>query len=108
MRGLLAAWNIRTAAWLRYCVYDRVTAVNVKPGLMANVLTMAVSALWHGFMPGYLMSFMTGALFLEVGRKLRRCLRGLIIERCGVGGAGSACTRVARWLDSTRTRAPRC
>ena len=37
-----------------------------------------MSALWHGFYPGYYLTFLSCALFQEVARLLRRHLRPLI------------------------------
>jgi Predicted membrane protein len=33
-----------------------------------TVLTYALSALWHGFYPGYYLTFMSGALFTFASR----------------------------------------
>ena len=40
-------WNIRTTQWLRHVCYER------SPKSLSTALTFALSALWHGFYPGY-------------------------------------------------------
>lgn len=46
-------------------VYERV------PKKHGTVLTFALSALWHGFYPGYYLTFATGALIVMAARKVR-------------------------------------
>lgn len=53
-----------TNRWLRIVVYDRVRKY-------PTALTYALSALWHGFYPGYYMTFASGALFTIAGRTVR-------------------------------------
>jgi hypothetical protein len=50
-RNLLAAWNKKTAAWLRRFTYLRMVQPNGsrKPGAAAALATFIVSAFWHGF-----------------------------------------------------------
>lgn len=45
-------------------VYERV------PKNYGTVLTFALSALWHGFYPGYYMTFASGALIVMAARKV--------------------------------------
>lgn len=37
--------------------------------------TYILSAIWHGFHPGYYLTFILGALFTQAARVARRCLR---------------------------------
>jgi lysophospholipid acyltransferase 1/2 len=62
-------WNIGTGKWLRHVVYERVHP-NVR-----TVLTYMVSAMWHGFYPGYYITFLTGALITSSARTIRRHIR---------------------------------
>jgi hypothetical protein len=45
-------------------VYERV------PKKHGTVLTFALSAVWHGFYPGYYLTFSTGALIVMAARKV--------------------------------------
>jgi lysophospholipid acyltransferase len=60
-------WNIRISElWLKNCIYQRIETVPFllrpvfggKKGL-ANFTTKVTSALWHGWYPGYLISFIS-------------------------------------------------
>lgn len=68
MRESIEAWNMGTNRWLRMIVYERVKT-------RGTILTYALSALWHGFYPGYYITFATGALFTLSARTMRRALR---------------------------------
>lgn len=68
-RDALAVWNITTTKWLRYVSNDRVP----KPYKVGA--TFLLSAFWHGFYPGYYITFMTGLLFTLASRTARKCLR---------------------------------
>jgi len=65
---LLDNWNKSTQSWLRRCAYERTTKNR-------TVITYILSALWHGFYPGYYLCFLTGALVTTAARSGRRCLR---------------------------------
>ncbi|KAL9093261.1 MAG: hypothetical protein Q9165_004002 [Trypethelium subeluteriae] len=71
----LGNWNINTNHWLRHCVYLRVTPKGKKPGFRASMATFGTSAFWHGFEPGYYMSFMLGAFLQTIAKNGRRLLR---------------------------------
>ncbi|KRT85710.1 hypothetical protein AMK59_1035, partial [Oryctes borbonicus] len=68
LRECIEAWNIGTNVWLRRVVYERVDKY-------PTVLTYALSALWHGFYPGYYITFANGALFTFAARSMRRTIR---------------------------------
>lgn len=53
----LGNWNINTNNWLKNYVYLRVTPKGKKPGFGATLATFITSAFWHGFFPGYYLSF---------------------------------------------------
>ncbi|KAK0405170.1 hypothetical protein QR680_017836 [Steinernema hermaphroditum] len=68
-KDVIDAWNITTQNWLRRVAYHRL------PPKMRTFGTYLLSALWHGFFPGYYLTFLTGALMTVSGRQARRCLR---------------------------------
>lgn len=67
-RAYLANWNMNTNSWLRNCIYLRVTPRGRKPGFRASVATFTTSAFWHGFYPGYYLSFLL-ASFVQTSAK---------------------------------------
>ncbi|ALC41198.1 oys [Drosophila busckii] len=69
MRDAINNWNIGTNRWLRTLVYERV------PKQYGTLLTFALSAVWHGFYPGYYLTFATGAVIVTAGRSARRMFR---------------------------------
>lgn len=69
-RAYLAGWNMNTNNWLRNYVYLRVTPRGKKPGFRASLTTFATSALWHGFYPGYYLTFVL-ASFIQTAAKRR-------------------------------------
>ncbi|KDR14745.1 hypothetical protein L798_11500, partial [Zootermopsis nevadensis] len=68
LRDSIEQWNKGTTRWLRMVVYERASHFH-------TVLTYALSALWHGFYPGYYLTFMSGALFTFASRSVRRSVR---------------------------------
>jgi len=60
----LASWNINTNNWLKNYIYLRVTPRGKKPGFRATMATFVTSAFWHGFYPGYYLTFILGS-FLQ-------------------------------------------
>jgi lysophospholipid acyltransferase len=74
-RAYLDNWNKNTNAWLRNYVYLRVTPKGEKPGFRASLATFATSAFWHGFYPGYYLTFILGAFIQTVAKNFRRYFR---------------------------------
>uniref|UniRef100_A0AAG5D8X8 Uncharacterized protein n=1 Tax=Anopheles atroparvus TaxID=41427 RepID=A0AAG5D8X8_ANOAO len=68
-RSCINAWNAGTNRWLRMVVFERV------PKRYGTVLTFSLSALWHGFYPGYYLTFATGALIVMSARIARKLFR---------------------------------
>lgn len=64
----LGFWNINTNNWLRNYVYLRVTAKGKKPGFRATLATFLASAFWHGFYPGYYLTFVLAAFMQNVAK----------------------------------------
>ncbi|KAF9883310.1 lysophospholipid acyltransferase [Aspergillus nanangensis] len=71
----LGSWNKNTNHWLRNYVYLRVTPKGKKPGFRASLATFATSAFWHGFYPGYYMTFVLGSFIQTVAKNFRRYIR---------------------------------
>ena len=67
-RAYLGNWNINTNNWLRNYVYLRVTPKGKKPGFRASMMTFVTSALWHGFYPGYYLTFILAGFFQTVAK----------------------------------------
>ncbi|XP_015117169.1 lysophospholipid acyltransferase 1 [Diachasma alloeum] len=72
LRESIEAWNKGTNNWLRMVAYERA-------GRYRTLFTYALSALWHGFYPGYYLTFATGALFTFASRTVRRSIRPLFL-----------------------------
>jgi len=68
LKVVLDIWNMQTALWLRRVCYDR-----VKTGRTLSVFVL--SALWHGFYPGYYVCFVLAAFATYAGRGIRRQIR---------------------------------
>jgi lysophospholipid acyltransferase len=69
-RAYLGNWNINTNNWLRNYIYLRVTPRGKKPGFRASMATFVTSAFWHGFYPGYYLTFMLASFVQTVAKSL--------------------------------------
>lgn len=69
-RAYLGGWNMNTNHWLRNYVYLRVTPRGKKPGFRASMITFATSALWHGFYPGYYLTFILASLIQTAAKSM--------------------------------------
>ncbi|KAF2094990.1 MBOAT family protein [Rhizodiscina lignyota] len=76
----LGNWNINTNHWLRNYVYLRVTAKGKKPGFRASMATFITSAFWHGFYPGYYLTFVLASFNQYIAKNARRLFRPFFIE----------------------------
>ncbi|KAL8610654.1 hypothetical protein ACOMHN_047223 [Nucella lapillus] len=70
LKLIIDGWNKRTLVWLRRVVYDRAPRNR-------TVAVFAVSAVWHGFYPGYYLTFGSATLFTLSARMIRRNVRPL-------------------------------
>lgn len=70
-RDAIHAWNKTTQTWLRRTAYERA------PRRLSVLATYLLSAVWHGFYPGYYMTFLGGALFTYGARNGRNIIRPL-------------------------------
>jgi hypothetical protein len=65
MKDVIVHWNCQVQAWLQNYIYIR-TPQKVGPVAKANkYATMTASAVWHGFFPGYYLSFATAPIIQE-------------------------------------------
>jgi lysophospholipid acyltransferase len=69
-RAYLENWNKNTNNWLRNYMYLRVTPKGKKPGFRASLATFVTSAFWHGFYPGYYLTFVLGAFLQTIAKSL--------------------------------------
>ena len=67
-RAYLENWNMNTNNWLRNYMYLRVTPKGKKPGFRASLATFVTSAFWHGFYPGYYLTFVLAAFVQTVAK----------------------------------------
>lgn len=67
-RDALIYWNKTTQNWLRRIAYERSRHYRL-------LVTYVLSAFWHGFYPGYYLTFLGGAFFTLAARNARRCIR---------------------------------
>ncbi|XP_041978280.1 lysophospholipid acyltransferase 2 [Aricia agestis] len=72
-RAAVASWNKNTNAWLRNVAYER-------SARLRTVRVYALSALWHGFHPGYYFTFFAGGLFTVAAKKLRSFVRPMFLD----------------------------
>ena len=72
VKDFLANWNISVHEWLKYYVFLRQLDTKKRGGssLRAAMVTFLVSAIWHGFYPGFLVFFI-GAGLMDYQNKLQ-------------------------------------
>jgi hypothetical protein len=82
-RAYLGNWNINTNNWLRNYVYLRVTPRGKKPGFRASMATFVTSAFWHGFYPGYYLSFVLASFVQTVAKSsFTQCPNSCLLLTC--------------------------
>lgn len=74
LRNAIESWNKSTDRWLRKLVYERT------PKQWRLLATFTLSAVWHGFYPGYYLTFLTGALLTVAARNVRRYVRPYFVS----------------------------
>ncbi|EMC96991.1 hypothetical protein BAUCODRAFT_138379 [Baudoinia panamericana UAMH 10762] len=79
----LGNWNLNTNHWLRNYMYLRVTPKGKKPGFRASMATFVTSAFWHGFWPGYYMTFVLASFIQNIAKNSRRLLRPFFLTPDG-------------------------
>lgn len=78
-KHLLEAWNMNTNKWLKNYVYLRITPPGQKPTFLSTFVTFSTSAVWHGFYPGYYLTFASGAFIQSLHRSIRRHIRPIFL-----------------------------
>jgi len=65
VKTIIETWNISAHAWLKHYVFMRQlqNGKRAKSNLMPTLNTFLVSAVWHGFYPGYYYFFFWVSLF---------------------------------------------
>ncbi len=77
----VGGWNVRTSKWLRDYVYLRISPRGTKPGPYASLGTFIFSAVWHGFYPGYYLTFCLAGSIHVIGQgKCEIFIRQKIIQ----------------------------
>jgi lysophospholipid acyltransferase 1/2 len=61
IKGIIDNWHIQTSQWLRVIAFERLPS-----GKTLGVFVL--SAFWHGFYPGYYITFLMGACLVYIGR----------------------------------------
>jgi len=73
LRSVTDNWNIQTHNWIKYVCYDR------SPASLSLLLSYVLIALWHGFYPGYWISFVQATVLTKTSRLVRRVVRPLFL-----------------------------
>ncbi|GJP38643.1 hypothetical protein CLOM_g23074 [Closterium sp. NIES-68] len=68
-------WNVSVGLWLRTYIYERTIPVGQKPGVFSLLLTVGVSAIWHGIYIGDFMFAFSGAFLIMGSRVIYRYQR---------------------------------
>jgi lysophospholipid acyltransferase len=92
-KELTSRWNKGTDKWLKYYIYFRVAATKYKKFDVIAVYT--ISAIWHGFYPGYYFSFGFAAVATLLARKMRRKFRPYFVD---VDEKGVEHNKATKWI----------
>lgn len=71
IKDLSQGWNVKTNKWLKECFFDKLKHKSI---FFASVVTFAVSALWHGINPGYLIMFMSFCFSIPVIKGINKLM----------------------------------
>lgn len=83
VKDFLSCWNISVHKWLKYYVFMRLLPNKKKSNalLIPSCVTFMVSAIWHGFYPGFL-SFFFGAFLMDYHNKMSSEVLGPLFSWC--------------------------
>lgn len=74
VKDFMDSWNVSVHTWLKYYVYLRLMRKDRKGvQLMPIMMTFAISAIWHGFYPGYYLFFLSSGVMdyiFKLGEKI--------------------------------------
>lgn len=79
-REVMSNWNICSSNWLKTHIYGRLVKAGTSTSI-ATLCTNLVSAFWHGFYPGYYLTFLMGGLLTEVAKGIRRTVRPYFLNQ---------------------------
>lgn len=96
-RMMVSVWNMNTAKWLKNHVYLRFLREDGKNAGIVTVITFVTSGFWHGFKPGFYLTFFFMAFYTMTGRLLRRHVRPLFLKPSKLSSFKSIYD-VAGWL----------
>ncbi|KAK5109450.1 hypothetical protein LTR62_007009 [Meristemomyces frigidus] len=99
----LGNWNLNTNHWLRNYMYLRVTPKGKKPGFRASMATFVTSAFWHGFYPGYYLTFVLASFVQNVAKNSRRLIRPFFLSPDGKPLPRKRYYDIATWLITQLT-----
>jgi len=92
-REVTTSWNLGTENWLKRHIYARVKQ-SKKWQAYDVYATYFVSAVWHGFYPGYYLSFGFGALVTILARYVRRVCRPYFVQEGTPNGMTPKSTKI--------------
>lgn len=80
VKDFLACWNISVHEWLKYYVFLRMLDSKKRgsSSSFAACVTFMVSAIWHGFYPGFF-SFFIGAFLMDYHNKTGTLVCGPLV-----------------------------
>jgi len=81
LSSVVEEWNMGTAYWLKHYVYLRLSPKGARPSPIAFYAVYAVSALWHGFYPGYYLFFLCFGFAQSAGLVMRRAFRPFFMKK---------------------------
>ena len=76
-REVINAWNHQISIWLRFYVYEQILGGKKENRDKATFMAFFVSAIWHGFYPGYYIYFGYINVLLSIHRKMRILMASL-------------------------------
>jgi lysophospholipid acyltransferase len=59
IKDFVTGWNVSVHHWLKYYVFMRQLDSKTRSTVVPGLVTFVVSAIWHGFYPGYLWFFVS-------------------------------------------------
>eukprot|EP01125_Pyxidicula_operculata_P021150 TRINITY_DN8047_c0_g1_i1.p1 TRINITY_DN8047_c0_g1~~TRINITY_DN8047_c0_g1_i1.p1 ORF type:complete len:491 (-),score=112.46 TRINITY_DN8047_c0_g1_i1:16-1488(-) len=80
VREVSTYWNRSVGDWLKNYFYLRTAGKSGKPPGWALYVTNLLSAFWHGFYPGYYISFFYYAWVIDIYRRLRNIFRPMMVN----------------------------
>jgi len=85
-------WNTKVSDFLKYHVYLRLMPADAKEApLYVSLTTYFVSAIWHGFYPGYYYFFVVTAVADNIGRQLSKTFSPYFPQGTVLGGIYNLC-----------------